>query len=181
MWVVFLKGAERQLAYADAVEEALCFGWIDSLLRPIDGRSYKQWFSPRKPKSKWSALNKARVASLIERKLMTPAGQAKIDAAKQNGSWTLLDAVEALTVPPDLKRALAANPKARTFFEGLAPSNRKAILHWINDARKPERRAERIDHTVSQALKGLRPARYEAWLAKSRKKRTPSLAPPLAR
>lgn len=171
VWLIFLKGAERQLTYADSVEEALCFGWIDSLLRPIDGRSYMQWFTPRKPKSSWSALNKKRIVSLVERKLMTPAGQAKIDAAKKDGSWTLIDAVEALTVPSDLKRALAAKPKARAFFEALAPSQRKAILHWINDAKKPEKRAERIAHTVSQASKGLRPARYEEWLAKNRKKR----------
>jgi uncharacterized protein YdeI (YjbR/CyaY-like superfamily) len=170
VWLVFLKGEARQLTYADAVEEALCFGWIDSLLRPMDERSYMQWFTPRRPKSKWSALNKTRVASLIDRGLMTPAGQAAIDAAKKNGSWTLLDAVEALTVPPDLKRALAARPRASRFFDGLAPSSRKAILHWINDAKKPEKRAERVAHTVSQALKGLRPARYEEWLAKSRKR-----------
>ena len=171
VWVVFLKGAERQLTYADSVEEALCFGWIDSLMRPIDGRSYRQLFTPRRAKSGWSALNKKRIASLVERKLMTKAGQAKIDEAKANGSWTKLDAVEALTIPPDLAKALRADKKAKAFFDGLAPSNRKAILHWINDAKRAERRAERIAHTIAQARQGLRPARYEEWLAKARKRR----------
>jgi uncharacterized protein YdeI (YjbR/CyaY-like superfamily) len=170
VWLVFLKGAERQLTYADSVEEALCFGWIDSLMRPIDGRSYMQLFTPRKPKSNWSALNKKRVASLIERKLMTAAGQAKIDLAKANGSWTRIDAVEALVVPPDVARALGAKPKAKAFFESLAPSNRKAVLYWITGVKNPEKRAERIAHTVSQALIGLRPAHYEKWLANSRKR-----------
>ena len=171
VWVVFLKGAERQLTYADSVEEALCFGWIDSLIRPIDGRSYRQLFTPRRAKSGWSALNKKRIASLVERKLMTKAGQAKIDEAKANGSWTKLDAIEALTIPPDLAKALRADKKAKAFFDGLAPSNRKAILHWINDAKRAERRAERIAHTIAQARQGLRPARYEEWLAKARKRR----------
>lgn len=168
---MFLKGPERQLSYADSVEEALCFGWIDSLLRPIDGRSYMQLFTPRRPKSGWSAVNKTRIASLVERKLMTKAGRAKIDEAKANGSWTKLDAVEALTIPPDFAKALRADKKAKAFFDGLARSHRKAILHWLNDAKRAELRAERIAHTVAQARKGLRPARYEAMLAKARKKR----------
>lgn len=171
VWLIFLKGAERQLTYAESVEEALCFGWIDSLMRPIDGRSYMQWFTPRKAKSSWSALNKKRVAALIEAKRMTKAGLAKIEEGKANGSWTRIDQVEALVVPPDLARALRADKKAGGFFEKLAPSNRKAILHWINDAKRAEKRAERIAHTVAQAANGLRPARYEAWLAKARKRR----------
>ena len=129
-----------------------------------------QYFSRRKTKSNWSALNKTRVASLIERKLMTKAGLAKIEEAKKNGSWTRLDAVEAYEVPPDVAKALAAKPKARSFFESLAPSHRKAILYWITGVKSAEKRAERIAHTVSQALKGLRPARHEEWLAKSRKR-----------
>jgi len=168
IWMVFLKGAERQLTYEDAVEEALCFGWIDSLMRPIDARSYRQLFTPRKPKSNWSALNKRRVASLIERKLMAAPGLAKIDAAKRNGSWTKLDAVEAMIVPPDLARALAANRKAKAFFDALSPSSRKGILYWVTGVKTPELRAKRVAHAVAQAARGLRPSHHEAWLAKTK-------------
>ena len=168
MWLVFLKGAERQLPYADAVEEALCFGWIDSLMRPIDGRSYMQLFTPRKAKSNWSALNKTRVASLIDRGLMARAGLAAVEHAKKVGTWTALDHVEALAMPPDFAKALNAKKKARAFFDSLAPSHRKGILYWINGVKSPEKRAERIAHAVSQAAKGLRPAHHEAWLAKTR-------------
>lgn len=168
VWVVFLKGNDRQLAYADAVEEALCFGWIDSLIRPIDSRSYMQLFTPRKPKSNWSALNKRRVADLTERKLMAAPGLAAVETAKANGSWTRLDAVEALIMPPDFVRALAANKKAKTFFEALAPSSRKGILYFINGVKSPELRASRIAHAVAQSAKGLRPAHQEKWIAKTK-------------
>ena len=168
LWVVFLKGDDRQLSYGDAVEEALCFGWIDSLMRSIDARSYMQLFTPRKPKSNWSALNKRRIESLIARKLMAAPGLAKIDAAKKDGSWTKLDAVEAGIVPPDLARALAANKKAKAFFDGAAPSRRKAMLHFINNVKSPDLRAARVAHVVSQAARGLNPSHQEKWLAKTK-------------
>lgn len=168
VWLVFLKGAERQLPYGDSVEEALCFGWIDSLMRPIDARSYMQLFTPRKPKSSWSALNKRRIEALIERKLMAAPGLAKIEAAKKDGSWTKIDAVEAGVVPPDLARALAANKKAKTFFDSAAPSRRKGMLHWINNVKSADLRAARIAHVVSQAVKGLSPSHQEHWLAKTK-------------
>lgn len=168
VWLVFLKGPDRQLTYADSVEEALCFGWIDSLMRPIDGRSYMQLFTPRKPKSNWSALNKRRVKDLLARKLMAPAGLAKIAEAKKNGSWTKLDAVEAMIIPPDFAQALAGNRKAKAFFDSLAPSSRKGILYWINGVKSPELRASRIAHAVTQNAKGLRPAHQEKWMAKTR-------------
>ena len=168
IWLVFLKGAERQIKYAEAVEEALCFGWIDSLMRPIDGRTYMQLFTPRKPRSHWSALNKRRIEDLIARKLMAAPGLAKIEAAKKDGSWTLIDAVEALTIPPDLARAFAANKKAKAFFDSLPPSSRKGILHWINNVKTPELRAARVAHAVSQNAKGLRPMHQEQWLAKTK-------------
>lgn len=168
VWLVFLKGPERQLAYADAVEEALCFGWIDSLMRPIDARSYMQLFTPRKPKSSWSALNKRRVDDLIARKLLAAPGLAAVDIAKKNGSWTRLDAVEAGIVPPDLARALAASKRARAFFDSVAPSRRKGMLHWINSVKAADLRADRIAHVVAQAAKGLSPSHQEKWLAKTK-------------
>lgn len=163
VWVVFLKGQERQLSYAESVEEALCYGWIDSLMRPIDARSYMQLFTPRKAKSNWSALNKQRIAALIEQKRMAAPGLAKIDAAKKDGSWTKLDAVEAMIVPPDLVKALASNRKAKAFFDGLPPSSRKAVLYWVTGVKSPVKRAERIAHTVAQAARGLRPGHQEKW------------------
>lgn len=157
VWLVYRKGAARNVTYNDAVEEALCFGWIDSLMRPIDDHAYMQLFTPRKPKSGWSALNKRRIADLIARKQMTRAGLAKIEAAKADGSWTKLDQVEALVVPPDLARALARNRKARAFFDALTPSRRKMVLYWINGVKSPERRAARIAQAVSRAARGLMP------------------------
>jgi uncharacterized protein YdeI (YjbR/CyaY-like superfamily) len=168
VWLVFLKGDARQLTYADSVEEALCYGWIDSTMRPIDDRRYRQMFTPRKTKSTWSALNKRRIAALVASGRMAAPGLAKIEAAKQDGSWTSLDAVEALIVPPDLARALAANKKAKAFFDASAPSSRKGALHWINNVKSPALRAKRIAHVVSQAAKGLRPEHQEAALHKAR-------------
>ncbi len=161
VWLVYLKGAARQLSYAESVEEALCYGWIDSTMRPIDDRSYRQMFTPRKTKSSWSALNKQRIKTLVANKLMAAPGLAKIAAAKKDGSWTLLDAVEAGVIPPDLARGLAANKKAKAFFDGSAPSSRKGALHWINNVKSPELRAKRVAHVVSQAAKGLRPEHQE--------------------
>ena len=169
VWLVFLKGADRQLTYAESVEEALCFGWIDSTMRPIDERRYRQMFTPRKPKSSWSALNKRRIEALVASGRMAAPGQAKIDAAKKDGSWTQIDAVEAMVIPPDLARAFARNKKAQAFFDRSAPSSRKGALHWINNVKSPELRAERIAHVVSQAAKGLRPSHQENALAKRKK------------
>jgi uncharacterized protein YdeI (YjbR/CyaY-like superfamily) len=137
-------------------------------MRPIDERTYRQMFTPRKPKSTWSALNKRRIDALIAGKLMAAPGLAKIEAAKADGSWTSLDAVEAGIVPPDLARALAANRKAKAFFDASAPSSRKGALHWINNVKSPALRAERIAHVVSRAAKGLRPAHQENALAKGK-------------
>ena len=168
VWMVFRKGAARQITYEAAVEEALCFGWIDSLMRPIDDTRYKQYFTQRKPRSNWSALNKRRVETLIAKKLMTRAGLAKIDAAKQDGSWTRLDAVEAMIVPDDFARALAKNRKAKAFFDASAPSSRKGALYWINSVKSADLRAKRIAHVVAQAAKGLRPDHQEKALAKGK-------------
>ena len=107
VWLINYKkeSGRPRVPYADAVEEALCFGWIDSVMNPLDDHSFMQLFTPRKPKSNWSKLNKQRIESLIEQGLMTPAGMAKIEAAQKDGSWTSLDKVEALDVPPDLAKA----------------------------------------------------------------------------
>ena len=153
IWLIFDRKASRpdRLAYADAVEEALCFGWIDSLVRSIDEGRYMQLFTPRKPKSVWSRSNKERVERLIAEGRMAAAGLARVEEAKRNGSWSALDAVEALVIPPDLKAALAANRKAHEHFHAFPPSARKAYLYWLNSAKRAETRATRLEEIVRLA------------------------------
>jgi uncharacterized protein YdeI (YjbR/CyaY-like superfamily) len=144
------------LTYEQAVEEALCFGWIDSTVRKLDDARYKQLFSRRKPGSTWSRINKERVARLEAEGKIAPAGLAAVELAKQNGSWSTLDQVENLIVPDDLARALASNPTALENFETFSPSARKMFLYWIANVKRPEKRAERIAETVRRAAEGRR-------------------------
>ena len=166
IWLVFDKKAIRpdRLAYGDAVEEALCHGWIDSTVRTLDDARYMQLFTPRKPTSTWSRTNKERVARLIEQGLMAAAGLAAIERAKANGTWTSLDAVEALVVPDDLAAALARSRGAAANFAGFSPSARKGYLHWISQAVRPETRAQRVARVAelaasNQRTRHLEPAR----------------------
>ena len=156
IWLVFDKKSSRpdRLAYGHAVEEALCFGWIDSLVKRLDDERYVQLFTPRKPKSTWSRSNKVRVERLLAEGLMAAAGLASIELAKANGSWESLDAVEAFVMPDDLAKALAAVPGAAENFAGFAPSQRKAYLHWISQAVRPETRAKRIQEVAGHAAAG---------------------------
>lgn len=154
--------------YTDAVEEALCFGWIDTTLNPIDDRFYKQLFTPRKPRSTWAASNKARVERLIADGLMTVAGLAAIEVARANGSWSSLDQVESLVAPPELARALKANPAAKKHWTAYSPSCRKQFLFWLSGAKRPETRAKRVATIVECAETGLTFARY----AEARSRRT---------
>jgi uncharacterized protein YdeI (YjbR/CyaY-like superfamily) len=153
VWLVFDKKASRadRLAYGDAVEEALCHGWIDSLVRRIDDARYEQLFTPRKPTSTWSRVNKDRVVRLIEQGLMAEAGLAAIERAKANGTWTTLDAVESLVMPDDLVAALRRTRGAEAGFASLSRSNRKAYLYWINQAVRAETRAQRVAEVAGRA------------------------------
>ena len=153
IWLVFDKKSSRpdRLAYAHAVEEALCYGWIDSTVRTLDDARYVQLMTPRKPKSTWSRSNKERVERLTAEGLMAAPGLASIERAKANGSWVSLDAVEALVVPPDLAKALRALPGAAANFAGFSPSARKGYLHWVRQAVRPETRAQRIAHVAQLA------------------------------
>jgi uncharacterized protein YdeI (YjbR/CyaY-like superfamily) len=162
VWLVYAKkdSGLPSLGYDEAVEEALCFGWIDSKVNRLDARRYKQLFGPRKSGSTWSRLNKTRVERLIAEGLMTPAGMAKIEEARRDGSWETLDAVEDLTVPEDLDAALSANPVARRHFEAFPPSSRKNILWWIRSAKRPETRAKRVAEAVDLAARNLRANHY---------------------
>ena len=156
VWLVYDKKGTRadRLAYADAVEEALCHGWIDSTVRPLDDARYMQLYAPRKARSTWSKVNKERVEHLAARGLMTPAGLAAVERAKHNGSWSSIDHVEAMTVPEDLAAALDAVPRARRHFDAFAPSARKGYLHWISTAKRPETRARRVAEVVALAAQG---------------------------
>ena len=121
VWLIYYRAStgKRRLSWEDAVREALCFGWIDSKVKPIDDTRYKQIFTPRKPRSVWSKINKQYVAELIEAGSMTDAGLRAIDVAKKNGAWSLLEPVDALIVPADLESALATSVRAREAYEAF--------------------------------------------------------------
>jgi len=146
IWLVTWKArtGRHRLAYEAAVEEALCFGWVDGTTGTVDAERGKQYFSPRKPRSGWAATNKARVERLIADGRMAPAGLAAIERARANGSWELYDSVERLEVPPDLATALAERPAATANFDAFPPSVRKQLLATVALARRPETRAARI-------------------------------------
>lgn len=142
--------------YAEAVEEALAFGWIDSKSNRLDDERSLLWMSPRKPSSGWSKVNKERIERLERQGLMAEAGRAVVDAAKRSGSWTALDAIEALEEPEDLAEALHASPAARTNFDAFPPSSKKVILTWIATAKREETRRRRVEETVRLAAENVR-------------------------
>jgi len=152
-WVVIAKkrSGVPGPTYEEAVEEALCFGWIDSRMHPLDGDRFEQRFSPRRAGSIWSRSNKERLARLVQAGLMTSAGLAKIEAAKADGSWDMLDRVEALEIPEDLAEALAAVPGAPEGFGAMAPSAQKQYLYWVLSAKRRDTRAARVAAVVAAA------------------------------
>ena len=155
-WLVTWRpsSGRRGLDYESAIEEALCFGWVDSTGGHLDDERGKLYFSPRKPRSVWAASNKARVERLILDGRMAPAGLSAIERAKANGSWDVLDAVARLEVPADLAAALAARPPAAARFGSFPPSTRKMLLGWIAVARRSETRARRIALVADAAARG---------------------------
>ena len=164
VWLRFAKKASglATVSYNDAVEEALCFGWIDAVMRPVDASYYMQLFTPRKPKSAWAQSNKTRVARLIDQGLMTPAGLAAIETAKACGSWDALTAVESMTVPAELRKALDANARAKKHWPAFTDSQRKQFLYYLAGAKRPETRDKRIREIVSFAARKVKPAQaYE--------------------
>jgi uncharacterized protein YdeI (YjbR/CyaY-like superfamily) len=144
------------VTYEEAVEEALCVGWIDSTGRVLDDERSIQWFAPRRARSVWARSNKERVARLTAAGLMLPAGLAVIEEAKQSGMWALLDDVEKLLVPDDLSEALSASPPARTNWDTFPPSTRRMLLQWVAEARRPETRAKRIADIAEKAARNER-------------------------
>ena len=159
VWVIFYKtkSPKHNLSWSHAVDEALCFGWIDSVKKPIDAERFKQYFGKRKPKSNWSRINKQKVTTLIDQGLMEYAGHKCIEVAKENGSWTILDNLEDLIVPPDLKEALSKLPDAWAYFNALSNSNKKILLYWVVSAKREETRKKRIEDIAANASQGQKP------------------------
>ncbi|MEZ5059201.1 MAG: YdeI/OmpD-associated family protein [Saprospiraceae bacterium] len=159
VWLIQYRTSSENasLTWSEAVDEALCFGWIDSTRRTIDGESFMQYFSKRKAKSNWSKINKEKVAELIQSKRMTDAGLRSIEIAKQNGSWNLLDEIEALVVPEDFQAELKAVQNAFKYFESLSKSKKKLVLHWVFAAKRPETRENRIQEISKAAREGKLP------------------------
>jgi uncharacterized protein YdeI (YjbR/CyaY-like superfamily) len=159
IWLVFLKKhvAEPCVSLDEAVEEALCFGWIDGLLRRIDERSHALCFSPRKATSQWSPSNKQRVERLVAEGRMMPAGMAAVEVAKANGAWDDLTARLVDETPDDLEQALAKVPEAAERWRTWPPSHRRASVAWVLQAKRAETQQRRIDEVVRRAAANLRP------------------------
>jgi uncharacterized protein YdeI (YjbR/CyaY-like superfamily) len=153
VWLIYYKkNSEKQgISYDDAVEEALSFGWIDSKVNTLDEERYMQVFTPRKPGSIWSKLNKQRIEKLMKNGLMKPSGLEKVEAAKKDGSWNFLDDIEKLVIPEDLREILEENPSACKSFEGYSDSVKKRALYWIASAKRNETRIRRIKKIVEKA------------------------------
>ena len=148
------------IPWGELVEEALCFGWIDSTRKKIDALSFKQIFSKRKPNSTWSKVNKEKVQKLIADGLMTQSGLDSIDTAKRNGSWSILDEVEEMIIPIDLKKAFENHIGSKDYFLSLSKSVRKMMLQWIVMAKRPETRQKRIDEIAEHAGQKKKPQQF---------------------
>ncbi len=162
VWLVCYKKKSNKptIAWSDAVDEALCFGWIDSKRIPIDNEKFTQFFSRRKLNGTWSKVNKGKIKQLIDNGLMTKAGFEIIETAKKNGSWTILDDVEKLKIPRDLNKELKNRTGSKKYFLSLSRSVRKAILQWVTLAKRPETRQKRIVEVAALAAKKTRPKQF---------------------
>jgi uncharacterized protein YdeI (YjbR/CyaY-like superfamily) len=150
------RSGRVRLDYDGAIEEALCFGWVDSTGGQVDDERGKLYFAPRKSRSVWAASNKTRVERLIREGRMAPAGLAAIERARANGSWEVLDAAERLEVPEDLAAAFEVRPPAAVNFAAFRPSARKMLLGWVAVARRPQTRAARITEIAEAAARNER-------------------------
>ena len=159
VWLIFYKkkSPNHNLSWSESVDEALCYGWIDSLMKPIDAEKYKQYFSKRKAKSNWSRVNKDKVKHLIDQGRMQAAGFKSIEIAKENGSWTFLDDVENLVVPEDLKEEFVKFQGSLEYFESLSKSTKKSLLYWVVSAKRKETRQKRILEIADNASRNMKP------------------------
>lgn len=158
VWLATWKRASgtTPLDYGAIVEEALCFGWIDGLVNTLEDGRHAQLLTPRRRGSGWSGSNKERVERLVADGRMTAAGMRVIDAAKADGSWSMLDAAEALIEPAELKAALNANEEARRQWDAFPKSPRRALIWWVMSAKRPETRDRRVASIVAEAAEGRR-------------------------
>jgi uncharacterized protein YdeI (YjbR/CyaY-like superfamily) len=150
------KGAPGpSVTYEEAVELALCFGWIDSQARRLDDLHYLQRFTPRRPRGRWSQINREKAEALIKAGRMRPAGLAEVEAARADGRWeAAYEGQRTAQVPPDLQRELDANPAAAEFFAGLDSANRYALIYRLGEAKKPETRERRLRKFVAMLERG---------------------------
>ncbi|MCR6639498.1 MAG: YdeI/OmpD-associated family protein [Sporocytophaga sp.] len=162
VWLVYYKTSTKipSLTWSEAVDEALCYGWIDSTKKTIDDERYMQYFSKRNPNSTWSKINKEKVSRLIDNNLMTQAGFESIKTAKENGRWDTMHDIEELIIPEDLKIELNKDISSMEFFQSQSRSIKIAMLHWVVTAKRMETRKKRIDEIALLAAKGLRPKQF---------------------
>jgi uncharacterized protein YdeI (YjbR/CyaY-like superfamily) len=162
VWLIYYKpiSGKTRVSYNDAVDEAICFGWIDSKPNKLDELRSIQFFAPRNPKSNWSKVNKERVVRLIEEGRMTASGLNVIEAAKKNGAWDALNEVEEMIIPADLLAELKTEKQAFDYFMKFPKSSKKNILEWIYNAKQNETRVKRIAETVKLAKENIRANHY---------------------
>jgi uncharacterized protein YdeI (YjbR/CyaY-like superfamily) len=162
VWLIYYKpgSGKTRVSYNDAVDEAICFGWIDSKPNKLDEFRSIQFFAPRNPKSNWSKINKERVTRLLKEGRMTSAGMKVIEAAKKNGAWDALNEVEEMVIPVDLLKALKNSKKAYDYFMAFPKSSKKNILEWIHNAKQEETRNKRIAETAKLAEENIRANHY---------------------
>jgi len=162
VWLIIYhkQSAVPSVYYDEAVEEAICFGWVDSKPNKRDEESYYLFMAQRKPGSNWSKLNRQRAEKMIAAGQMDEAGLEMVALAKQAGTWEALEDVQNSVVPPDLAQVLVANPTAKVNFDAFPPSSKRIILEWVLNAKKPETRQKRIDETVALAAKNIKANHY---------------------
>jgi uncharacterized protein YdeI (YjbR/CyaY-like superfamily) len=162
VWLVYYKTSAKvdSISWSEAVDEALCFGWIDSTIKTIDDEKYMQYFSKRKPNSIWSKINKDKVDYLISKNLMQEAGYKSIEIAKKNDSWSILDEVEALIIPTDLKKEFDKRVGSLEYYESLSKSVKKILLGWVVLAKRAETRQKRIIEIAENASRKLKPKKF---------------------
>lgn len=162
VWLIVFKKSSKTptITWSEAVDEALCFGWIDSVKKSIDSERYMQYYGKRKVNSIWSKINKDKVTHLLAQGLIFPAGLEIIEKAKQNGNWTLLDDAEKLIIPNDLEEAFKLYTSSKEFFLSLSKSSRKGLLAWIVMAKREETRAKRVKEVAESAGEGILPKAF---------------------
>ncbi|MFK7757218.1 MAG: YdeI family protein [Flavobacteriales bacterium] len=162
VWLIYFKSSTKvpSISWSEAVDEALCFGWIDSTKKSIDVNRYMQYFSKRKPNGMWSKINKDKVDYLISKGLMQKTGYMSIEIAKKNCSWSILDEVEALILPKDLRKEFIERPGSLEFYEGLSKSTKKILLGWVALAKRPETRQKRVIEIAENASRNTKPKQF---------------------